>query len=288
MFIQYLSGGLAIGSIYALVALGFILIYKATEVLNFSQGEIMMLGAFIAYTFIALLHLNFWLSLLLTFIAMGIIGYVTERLLLRPLMGEPLFSLVMVTIGLAAVIRSACGMIWTHETMKFPEYFSHAPMNFQGVIISQVHFWIFIITLLLVLGLSLFFKFTGIGTAMRATGLNQLATILMGINIKRIFSLTWALSAILASVAGILMAPILFLSTNMSFIGFKAFPAAILGGFGSIPGAIIGGFVIGISENLAGAYLPPGFKDVFAYIILIIVLLIKPTGIFGVPELKRV
>jgi len=288
MFIQYFSGGLALGSIYALIALGFVLIYKATEVLNFAQGELMMLGAFVSYTFIALFHLNFWVSLLFTFIVMGVFGYLTERVLLRPLLGEPVFSLVMVTIGLAAVIRSGCGMIWSHETMKFPEFLGSAPISIGSVIISRPYFWIFIISLLLVLILGLFFKFTGLGISMRATGLNQLATLLVGINIKRIFSMTWALSAILAAIAGVLMAPILFLSTNMGFIGFKAFPAAILGGFGSIPGAIIGGYIIGVSENLAGGYLPPGFKDVFAYIILIVVLLIKPEGIFGVPELKRV
>lgn len=288
MLIQHLSGGLALGSIYALVALGFILIYKATEVLNFSQGEIMMLGAFVAYSCMVFLRLDFWLSLLLTFVAMGLFGYVTERLLLRPLMGEPLFSSVMVTIGLSAVIRSAAGMIWTHDTLKFPDYLGDAPIRLGTVVVSQPHFWVFIVSLLLVLILSLFFNFTGLGIAMRATGLNQLATLLVGIDIKRIFSLTWALSAILATIAGILMAPILFLSTNMGFIGFKAFPAAILGGFGSVPGAIVGGYIIGISENLAGAYLAPGFKDVFAYVILIIVLLIRPEGIFGIPELKRV
>jgi branched-chain amino acid transport system permease protein len=288
MLIQHLSGGLALGSIYALVALGFILIYKATEVLNFSQGEIMMLGAFVAYSCMVFLNLAFWVSVLLTFVVMGVFGYLTERVLLRPLMGEPLFSLVMVTIGLSAVIRSGCGMIWTHDTLKFPEYLGDAPIRVGGIIVSQSHFWVFMVSLALVLVLSLFFKFTGMGIAMRATGLNQLATLLVGINIKNIFSLTWAMSAILAAIAGVLMAPILFLSTNMGFIGFKAFPAAILGGFGSVPGAIIGGYVIGISENLAGAYLAPGLKDVFAYVILILVLLVKPEGIFGVPELRRV
>ncbi len=288
MLIQQIVSGLAVGCVYALVALGFILIYKTTEVLNFAQGEIMMVGAFMAYTFITILKLPFIIAILLTIIFMIFFGIFIERVFLRHLIGEPVFSLVMITVGLSVIIRTIAGMVWTHESVPFPQMFAEKPIHIAGTVISPVHLGVIITTIVLVLILGIFFKFTNMGIAMRACGLNQLATLYMGISIKRTFTITWALSATVATIAGILLAPIIFLNTNMGFVGLKAFPAAVLGGFGSIPGAIVGGIIIGVSENLAGIYLPSGFKDVFAHVLLIVVLLIKPTGIFGVPEHKRV
>jgi len=240
-----------------------------------------------AFTFITYLHLPFWLSFVFTMIFMALFGMTLERFFMRPLLGEPIFALVMVTLGMSIIIRSAVGMIWTHETLSFPTIFSEKPLDISGLVMSPVHMWIIMTSALLILTLGLFFKFTRVGIAMRASGLNQLASLYMGIDLERSFSLTWLMSAVVAGVAGILLAPIIFLDTHMGFIGLKAFPAAVVGGFGSIPGAIVGGLIIGVSECFAGVYLPPGFKEVFAHIILIAVLLVKPTGIFGEKETRK-
>jgi len=288
MLWQQIISGVAVGCIYALVALGFVLIYKATEVINFAQGEFMMIGAFAAYTLIVFCKLPFLPAFVFTLIFMFLFGILLDRVIFRPLVGEGAFALVMVTIGLAITLRSLAGMIWTYDTFDFPFVFSEKPLDLGGLVISKVHLTIIVSSVILMFLLYLFFKFTDIGIAMQATSQNQLAAYLMGIGVKKVFLLTWAISAVIAAIAGILIAPISFLHANMGFIGLKAFPAAVLGGFGSIPGAIVGGLIIGLSENLAGGYLTPGFKNIFAYIILILVLMIRPEGIFGIKEKKRV
>ncbi len=288
MLLQQIINGFAMGSIYALVALGFVLIYKATEVLNFAQGDLMMVGAFVAFTCINYLHIPFLLAVLITIVFMGIFGKLIERVVLRPLVGEHTVAMLMATVGLGMIIRSLSGMIWGYDTYQFQAGISDFPVRLGAVAFSSVNLWIIGITLILITGLYLFFSRTKMGISMEATSQNQLAAYLMGIGVKKVFSNIWALSAIVAAIGGILLTPIQFLNYNMGYIGLRAFPAAVLGGFGSVPGAIVGGIIIGISEALAGVYLPVGFKDIFAYIILIAVLLIRPEGIFGLPERKRV
>ena len=285
---QLIISGLAVGFVYGLVALGFVLIYKATEVINFAQGELMMLGAFIAYTLIEILSVPVLVGILLSMLFMAMFGFFVERVLLRSLVGEPIFSIVMVTIGLSIVMRSAAGMIWTFDTIPFPKIFPETTLNVQKLVISVTHVWIIGISICLVLLFSLFFKFTDAGISMRATAQNHLATILMGVSVNRVFSMIWAISAAVACLSGILIVPLYFLSYNMGFIGLKAFPAAILGGFNSVPGAIIGGLIIGVIENLAGGYLPGDLREVSSWIILILVLMVRPEGIFGRLERKKV
>jgi branched-chain amino acid transport system permease protein len=286
--LQQIFSGIAIGSIYALVAVGFILIYKATDVISFAQGDIMMFGAFVAYTFLTILHVPFLLSILLTLAVMAVFGIVIERGVLRPLVGESVLSMLMVTVGVGMVIRNVAGMIWGYDTYQFGGGISDVPVRFGELALSSVNLWIIGVTIAMIGALFYFFNKTKMGISMEAASQNQLAAYLMGIGVKRVFSNIWALSAIVAAVGGILLAPIHFVNYNMGFIGLKAFPAAVLGGFGSIPGAIVGGIIIGVSESLAGIFLPAGFKDIFAYIILIFVLLIRPQGIFGIAERKRV
>ncbi|MCD6569846.1 MAG: branched-chain amino acid ABC transporter permease [Deltaproteobacteria bacterium] len=288
MFWQQVVSGLAMGSIYAIVAIGFILIYKATEVINFAQGDLMMVGAFIAFTCINYLQIPFLVALVITLAFMAFFGMVLERLVLRPLVGEPAFAMVMVTIGLGILIRSVAGMIWGYDTYQFQAGITDHPVRIASLALSSVHLWIIGITLILIAALYLFFSRTKMGISMEATSQNQLAAFLMGIGVKGVFSRIWAISAVVAAVGGILLTPIQFLNYNMGFIGLRAFPAAVLGGFGSIPGAIVGGIIIGVSETLAGVYLPAGFKDIFAWIILIAVLMIRPEGIFGIQDKKRV
>ena len=288
MFFQQIISGLAMGCIYAIVAIGFVLIYKATEVINFAQGELMMVGAFIAFTCVDYLQLPFFVAFIASLAFMGLFGTVLERVVLRPLVGEAAFAMVMVTIGLSIFIRSVAGMIWGYDTYQFSAGITDYPVRIASLALSSVHLWIIGVTVILIVGLYLFFSRTRIGISMEATAQNQLAAFLMGIGVKNVFSRIWAISAMVAAVAGILLTPIQFLNYNMGFIGLRAFPAAVLGGFGSIPGAIVGGIIVGVSEALSGVYLPDGFKNVFAWIILIAVLMIRPEGIFGIQERKRV
>jgi len=290
MFWQLSISGMALGCVYALIALGFVLIYKATEVINFAQGEFMMVGAFVAFSLIHFAHVPFWITVILTLFIMGAFGVLLDRLVMRFLVGEPVFSLIMFTIGLSLFLRSVAGMIWSTDTFSFPSPVAGVPTWNLGDVVAVAPGDVVVVaaTAVLVLLLYLFFRFTNLGIALQATSQNQFAAYLMGINVEGMFSLVWALSAIVAAVAGILLAPILFLHKDMGFIGLKAFPAAVLGGFGSIPGAIVGGLIIGVSENLAGGFLPMWVKDIFAYLVLIAVLIVRPEGLFGMQEKKKV
>lgn len=289
-FAQQVVSGTAIGCVYALIALGFVLIYKATEVVNFAQGELMMIGAFMAYSFIVLWGFNFWIGALLAIVVTAIFGGVLERTVMRPMVGQPVFSIIMVTIGLGFVGRSIVSMMpgWGVDTYGIETPFYGEIVSLGGLVLSQDHLAVIVLTTALVVVLYLFFRFTRLGVAMQATSQNQLAAYYMGIPVKTMFSLVWGMSAGVAAFAGLLLAPISFVHVNMGYLGIKAFPAAVLGGFGSIPGAIIGGLIIGIVEALAGFYLPEGFKDVAAYIILLVVLIVRPEGLFGATVRKKV
>jgi branched-chain amino acid transport system permease protein len=289
-FTQQVVSGTAIGCVYALVALGFVLIYKATEVINFAQGDILMVGAFLAYTLIVLVGFNFWVGALLAIGLTAVLGFFLERLVVRPIVGQPIFAIVMVTIGIGFVARSVASMTpgWGVDTHFIETPFYNKTVRWGAVVLSQDHVAIILLTILLCLVLFLFFRRTKLGIAMQATSQNQLAAYYMGIPVKTVFSLIWAISAGVAAFAGVLLAPIAFVHANMGFIGIKAFPAAVLGGFGSIPGAVVGGLIIGVVEALAGFYLPEGFKDVAAYIVLLLVLLVRPEGLFGEATRKKV
>jgi branched-chain amino acid transport system permease protein len=276
--------------VYALVALGFVLIYKATETVNFAQGDLMMLGAFFALTGATVLGLPYWLTIVFAVAVMLVVGMLLERAVLRPVLGYPAFTVVMVTIGVGFVLRGVVTMIpgWGTETYALATPFGDRVLRAGGVVIAEQQLAVIGHTALICLALYLFFRYTRIGIAMQATSQNQLAAYYMGIPVRRINMLIWGLSAGVATIAGILLAPATFVHSNMGFIGLKAFPAAVVGGFGSVPGAIVGGLIIGVVEALAGFYLPEGFKDVAAYVVVLVVLLVKPSGIFGETAMKKV
>ncbi len=286
--IQLLISGTSQGCVYGLIALGFVLIYKATEMVNFAQGDIMMLGAFFAFTYISILEFNFFIALAATIVTMAALGALLERTILRSMIGEPPFSVLMLTIGLGFIIRAAAGAIWGNEPRSIPTPYAGGVLSYGEVIIGYENIVIIFGTLLLCGFLFLFFKFSRMGIAMQAVSQNQLAAYYLGVPVKRIYSLVWALSAIISAVAGILIAPVSLINPLMGFIGIKAFAAAIVGGFGSLPGAIIGGLIIGIVEQFAGLYLPTGFSDVSAYVVLLLMLLIRPQGIFASMQQKKV
>jgi len=287
---QLLISGAAIGCIYALIALGFVLIYKATEVVNFAQGDVMMLGAFVAFTFSSILDLGFWAALPLSLMVMALFGAVFDRFLLRPIIGMPTFSAVMVTLAAGFAMRGIASMVpgWGTDTHALKAPWSDEVIRLGEVVVSTDHLAILAVTALLCLLLYLFFKGTRVGIAMQAASQNQLAAYYMGIPVRRINSLIWSIAAAVAALAAVLLAPITFVHNNMGFIGIKAFPAAVVGGFGSIPGAIVGGLVIGWVEAFAGFYLPEGFKDIAAYIVVLLVLMLRPSGIFGQMRRKKV
>jgi len=288
-FIQQLVSGIALGCVYGLIALGFVLIYKATEVVNFAQGDLMMLGGFFAYTYIGILGYGYWWGFLLAVMSMGIVGMLVERLLVRPILGFPQFAIVMATIGLGYFLRSIAGMIWGTDDLKIDNPFSSGVLRIGSLVLAYDKLSVIVATFILCAVLYVFFNKTRLGTAMRATSENMLAAYYMGIPVKRVVSLIWAISAMVAAAAGVLLAPITFVHTNVGLVlGLKAFPAAVLGGFGSIPGAVVGGIIIGVLETMAGFYLPTGWKDAMPYILLLVILLLKPEGLFGAVARKKV
>jgi branched-chain amino acid transport system permease protein len=286
--LQIIVSGIAIGCIYGLIALGFVLIYKATEAVNFAQGELMMLGAFFALT--TTMILPYWAGVAIAVVLMALLGMLVERSILRPILGQPTFTVLMVTVGFGYVARGVVTMIpgWGGDTHALAAPYKGEIVRLYGLVFGMDQLVVIGTTAVLCAALFLFFRFTKVGIAMQASSQNQLAAYYVGIPVKRINSLIWAISALVAGIAGILLAPITFVYANMGFIGLKAFPAAVVGGFGSVPGAIIGGLVIGVVEALAGRYLPEGFKDVAAYVVVLLMLMIRPNGLFGENLRKRV
>jgi branched-chain amino acid transport system permease protein len=289
-FVQLVISGIAQGCIYGLIALGFVLIYKATETVSFAQGELMMLGAFCGLGLLTVLGLPYWLSVPCAILAMAALGFGVERVVIRPILGQPAFSIVMLTIGIGYVARGLVTMIPAigTETHTLPVPYKDGVWRAGALVLNVEQMAVIAATALLCAALFALFRYTKIGIAMQASSQNQLAAYYMGIPVQRLNGLVWALSAGVAAIAGLLLAPITFVHANMGFIGLKAFPAAVVGGFGSLPGAIVGGLVIGIVEALSGFYLPEGIKDIAAYIVVLLMLMVRPNGLFGEALRKKV
>jgi len=285
-----LFSGLAQGCIYGLIALGFVLIYKATETVSFAQGELMMLGAFCGLALIDGLGLTYVLAVPVALGVMAVAGWLIEKAVIRPILGQPAFSVVMLTFGLGYVARGLVTMIPNigTDTHAFAAPYKDTTFDWGGVVVGASQVMVLGCTALLCLGLYWVFSRSKVGIAMQAASQNQLAAYYMGIPVKRLNGLVWALAAAVATVAGLLLAPITFVHANMGLIGLKAFPAAVVGGFTSLPGAIVGGMLIGVVEALAGFYLPEGFKDVAAYVVVLLMLVLKPNGLFGETMRKKV
>jgi branched-chain amino acid transport system permease protein len=289
-FLQLVISGIAQGCIYGLIALGFVLIYKATETVSFVQGDLMMMGGFVGLAAMTMLGFPYWLAILAAIVAMGLFGLFAERLVIRPILGQPQFTIVMLTIGIGYILRGLITMIPAigTETHVLPVPFKDQVLQAGGLLFSVEQLVIIGATALLCAVLFAVFRYTTVGIAMQASSQNQLAAYYMGIPVQKLNGLVWALAAAVAAVAGLLLAPITFVHVNMGFIGLKAFPAAVVGGFGSLPGAIVGGLIIGIVESLSGFYLPTGFKDVAPYIVVLLMLWFKPNGLFGEKLRKKV
>jgi branched-chain amino acid transport system permease protein len=292
-FVQLVLNGLVIGSIYALVGMGFVIIYKSSSILNFAQGEFLMLGAYVCLAIFAETHVPFAVAFLLTLAFSALLGVLMERLLLRPMIGEPVISVIMLTLGLASVLRAIVQAIWGTDTRPYPDLFPTAPVQIGPLPVSQGYLYsVGTVAVLLVL-FSLFFKYTRAGIAMRATAFSQQVALSMGISVKRMFALAWSIAAVVSAVGGVLLGGVRGgVDGAFAFFGLKVIPVVILGGLDSVAGAIVGGFVMGILENLSGGYLDPlfggGVKEVAPFIALVAILTFRPYGLFGKVKIERV
>jgi len=293
--------GLAVGSIYALIALGFALLYKSTKILNLAHGELVLFGGYLAIALTRALDLPvlvaFLFAVIGTLVAAAILGFAVERTIMRPLFGQPLLSVIIVTLALGYIIRGAMVGIWGGDTRQFPPVLPHDVIRLAGLAVPRVGVVSAAVAVGLLLIFSLFFRYSLWGIAMRAAANEQLTASTLGVSLKRVFAYAWAFAAIAGSVGGILLGLWLGVNFALGYVGLKALAAVILGGLDSIPGAILGGFVIGVVENVLGGYIDAnvrfpgfslyGFKDITPFVVILIVLLVRPYGLFGTEHIER-
>ena len=280
--LQMMTAGLAMGSIYALVALGFVLIFNAVNVVNFAQGEFVMVPAFVAVWLIDILKLPFPLTYVITVIFMGIFGIVFQRVAYYPLRHRTFLPVVISTIGVGIFLQNGAQIVFGAEPFLMARPTSSKVLNVIGVFVDPQYIVIIMCTLALLIFQYFFFEKTKLGKMMRATAQDKEMARLMGIRVAKMIAITFAYSSILGAVAGILIGPIFYVTKEMGgMLGLKAFCSTIVGGFGSVPGAILGGIFLGVVEVFAAYYVSSAYRDAFAFIILILVLLFRPQGFFG-------
>lgn len=284
-FIQLLIGALYIGMLYGVVAIGFVLLWQTSQTINFAQGEFVMVPMFVMVALHLVLKLPFLLSLLLTVVASGLMGYLFERLMIRKLLPGGVLVIVIATLGLSGFLRYGMQTVWTPQTLFFPPIFSTEPFKLSGITFSPEDIWNILVIASVIIVLHLFITRTKWGRAMQAVAQSRETATLMGINVRHMIMLVFVLNGVLAGTAGILMAPIWYVRYDVGvYVGVKAFIAAIVGGFNQIKGALVGGFAVGLAETLAAAYISTAYRDAFAMVLLLIVLLVKPEGIVGIKE----
>lgn len=290
--LQFILTGLMVGMVYALIALGFTLIWKSSSVANLALGQMVLIFSWFTYGMMVQLGITLWLSLILVIIFAVMLGWLMERIVMRPLIGQPILSLVTITLGVAFFLEGVVSMAWPISTAALPHLFPDEPVHIGTAVVSQEYLWAAAISLVLFGLLTMFFRYHKMGIAMRATADDQMAVWACGIPVTRIFSVSWILACVLAAIGGILMSSIGGITFGLVETGLKSFSVVILGGLDSFLGAIIAGPIIGLAENLGGGYLTPltwpGIKDVIPFIIIIIVLFIKPFGLFGQERIERI
>jgi branched-chain amino acid transport system permease protein len=289
-FIQLLVNGLSIGFLYGLSAMGFVMIFKSSSVLNFAHGELLAFGAFLFLALITWAQLPLPVAFLATLIGCFALGFLVERVFLRPLIGEPLIFVIMLTVGLAAMFKGLLLFVWGGNLHTFPDFLPESLGIDWGIVhVAPVYVAALMIGLVFLSLFGLFFKYSSQGIYMRSVADNQRAALSLGVHVKRVFALSWAIAALVAGMSGIVLGIINGINVHdLSAIGLKVFPVVILGGLDSIGGAIIGGLIIGLLETFTGGYLSPGLRDVVPYIVLVVILLVKPYGLFGLKEIERV
>jgi branched-chain amino acid transport system permease protein len=293
LLVQLLVNGLIVGTLYGVVAMSFVLIYKATQVVNFAQGEFLLIGAWVCWWLLTKYQLPFYLGMPITLVFMLIFGVALQVIVLRPMIGEPIISVIMVTIGLSTVFQAAMKWIFGTNLQPFPPVFATQSVNILGLQIQTVYLMSLAVSLAMMAGMAWFFRASKYGLAMRATAFNQQVAQSLGVPVKIVFAMAWAISAVVSAVAGVVVAVVNGVSAGLSAYGIKVFPAVILGGLDSIAGAVIGGVIIGLLENLAhfvdSQYLHWGnLYEIAPFYVLIIILMIKPYGLFGTKDIERI
>jgi branched-chain amino acid transport system permease protein len=288
--LQLIVSGLANGCVYGLIAMGFVLIYKATEAVNFAQGDFMMLGAFICLglTNSHFMGLPFLLAAPLAILIMGAFGYALDLVVVRRMSGQSQIAVIILTIALGFVLRFVAGLIWGHQPLSLESPIAGRDIRFGGLVLGLDEIAVIAVTVLLTVVLWLWFNRTRLGVAMQASSQNQLAAYYMGIPVKRVQSLVWALAGMVAAVAGILFASKGAIDPSVGLLGIKAFAAAVIGGFGSLPGALLGGLVVGLIEPFASRYIAAGYSQIMPYLLLFLILVFRPHGILAQVHRKKV
>ncbi|MBI4587990.1 MAG: branched-chain amino acid ABC transporter permease [Candidatus Rokubacteria bacterium] len=291
-FMDLFVNGLLIGSMYALVALGFVLIYKATSVINFAQGDLVMFGGYIAAAGLSLYHLPLWVAAPVMLVLMVVLGFAVERGVLRPLIGQPVVSVIMVTIGLALVFQGLAAMVWGAATINVPLPIPLKPFVVWEIFISPINVVAAGLCLGFLVLFAYFFRRSRMGIAMRAVADDQQSAMSVGINVRIVFALSGAPAGLASGIGGIVWGNMLGVDTHLSLVGLKVFPAVILGGLDSVPGALLGGLIVGGVESVAAGYIDPyvggGTKDFAPFIIMILALMFRPYGFFGREIIERV
>ncbi len=292
VFLMTLTTGIMVGSIYALVALGWVLIYKCSGVLNLAMGELTLIGAYVSLSFYSM-GIPFLLALLFSLIIGLVLGILTERIFLDKLIGEPVLTVIMVTVGLSFFFKGSVELIWGTDTRVFtPPVFSIEPIRLGPLVIGQVYLWSFVAAIVLLCIFVGFFQYTRWGLAMQATADDEMAALSLGISARFVYAAAWAIAFMAAGVGGTLLGNINGLNISVGYLGLLVLPAVVLGGLNSVPGAIVGGIVIGILQNFCGAYLdkyfPGGVKEVAPFVFMVVFLLFKPHGLWGWERIERV
>ncbi|MEQ9642921.1 MAG: branched-chain amino acid ABC transporter permease [Alphaproteobacteria bacterium] len=290
---QLMINGLIVGTLYGVVAMCFVLIYKSTQVVNFAQGEFLLVGAWICWWVVTDLGLPFYIGFPVSLVFMFVFGVLLQVVVLRPLIGEPIISIIMVTVGLGLFFQAMMNWIFGVFAQPFPPVFETRVVNIGGLNVESAYLMSLAISVVIMGGFAWFFKFTSMGLAMRATAFDQQVAQSLGVSIKQVFALSWAISALVSCVAGVVMGIVNGVSSSIAFIGIKVFPAVIVGGLDSIVGAVVGGIIIGLLENGAefvdSQWLHFGNMFTIApFYVLIIILMIKPYGLFGTKDIERV
>jgi branched-chain amino acid transport system permease protein len=291
-FLLLLSNGVLIGLMYSLIALGFVLVYKATDAVNFAQGEFVMIGGLVVALALSSAGAPLWVAVILGLASMIVFGFALERVVLRKLIGRPVIAVVMATIGLASILRGVGPTFFGAGTKSLPLPISDEPFVIGPLFIPPIQLLGATVSIVFILGFAAFFLWSRNGIAMRAIADNQQVALAMGINVERYFGLAWAMTGIVSALGGIIWGNLLGVDVNLALVGFKVFPVVILGGLDSIPGAVVGGLIVGIVENIAAGYIDPyvggGTKDFAPYVLMILALMIRPYGIFGKKIIERV
>jgi branched-chain amino acid transport system permease protein len=286
------SNGILLGLMYALIALGFVLVYKATDAINFAQGEFVMIAGFAVAVAMAAYGAPWWLAAGIGLAGMIAFGFGLERTMLRPLIGRPVVAVIMATIGLAAMLRGLGPLMWGAETRALPLPISDEPLVVGPLLISPIQLVGAAVSLLFLAGFAWFFLKSRKGIAMRAVADDQQVAMAMGINVERYFGIAWAMAGVVSALGGIVWGNLLGVDVHLALVGLKVFPVVILGGLDSIPGAIVGGLIVGVVENVAAGYIDPlvggGTKDFAPYVLMIVALMIRPYGIFGKQIIERI